>query len=173
MSAPAVRPAHPAELAGLAEAIAAAPLLRRYGSSAPGIERALAAAGERGEVVLVAEDADGGRGLAWFRTAGTLGLGGYLRLLAVAPGGERRGLGAALLAEVERATAADSANLFLLCDAENAGARRFYRRAGYRESGSLPGLVRPGIDEILLWKALAAGSAAAAVKGTRPAPGPR
>lgn len=150
-----IRPARADEVDAIADATAGQPLLARYGSDRASLARALAGALDRGEPVLVAVDDSGAPlGFAWFLTRGTLSLGGYLRLIALAPGAEGRGVGARLLDEVERATSADSRHLFLLVSGFNDGARRFYARRGYREAGTLPSLVKEGIDEILMWKRL-------------------
>ena len=70
------------------------------------------------------------------------------------PGCESRGLGARLMDEVERRTAEASRHLFLLVSSHNEGARRFYARRGYVETGTLPALVRADIDEVIMWKRL-------------------
>jgi ribosomal protein S18 acetylase RimI-like enzyme len=106
-----------------------------------------------GESVLVFDDGVP-RGLAWFVPGGTLGIGGYLRLLAVAPDAHGRGVGTALLAAHEAAVAATARHAFLLVSDFNAAARRFYERHGYRQVGALPGLVLPDVAELLYWKRL-------------------
>jgi ribosomal protein S18 acetylase RimI-like enzyme len=150
-----IRPLDPAELPALARALAEVPLMVRYRREAAALERALAAAHARGEGLLVAAE-DGGAilGLAWFLREGTLALGGYLRLIAVLPGAEGKGTGAALLAAFERETAARSAHAFLLVSDFNAGAQRFYERHGYTRVGALPALVLPDVAEVLYWKRL-------------------
>ena len=64
------------------------------------------------------------------------------------------GVGASLLAAAETAARAVANHLALLATTDNAGARRFYERLGYRHVGDLPGLARPGLDEALYWKTL-------------------
>ena len=150
-----IRNAREADLPGLARAVAAQPLMQRYGTGAETLEQSLRGALARGEELIVVEDAEGACGIAWFLPSGTFALGGYLRLISLFPGHEGRGLGALLLDEVERRTALASRHLFLLCTADNDPALRFYARRGYRDSGLLPDLVRPGIHEVILWKRLA------------------
>ena len=87
-------------------------------------------------------------------TAGTLGVGGYLRLIALAPGQRRAGAGGALLDEVEADVATRARHLFLLVSHWNEGARRFYAARGYAEVGRLPAFVRADTDEIICWKRL-------------------
>src|SRR5262249_45065623 len=93
-------------------------------------------------------------GLAWVIPTRILNGGAYLRLLLVAEAWSGRGLGGRLLAEVEDRARAFSNHLYFLVTADNVGARRFYERHGCRLVGSLPGLVRPDLDEILYYKEL-------------------
>ena len=153
MTSPRVREARSEDLESIALAVAKQPLLARYGTTCAALVDSLTAALARGEGLLVVEESGAIAGLAWFLATGMFGsLGGYLRLIAVAPGHEGRGLGGVLLDEVERRVALASRRLFLLVSHFNEGARRFYARRGYRESGTLPSLVKEGIDEILLWR---------------------
>lgn len=147
-----LRPATAADLPPLAAGLGRLPLLRRYGRGADRIEADLAAALERGEGLLVAEAGGAPAGLAWFLRQGTLGLGGYLRLMAVLPEAQARGVGAALLAAFEAEVAAASAHGFLLCSDFNLDAQRFYERHGWARVGALPGLVLPDVAELIYWK---------------------
>lgn len=177
-----VRPASRNDLAAIAELAAAVvtlPLLQRYGASAAGLCRDLqrladsspqAADGSRSasESLLLAHPAvptvSGGAtgtassaalwGLARFSVSGQFGNGGYLRLLALRPGCEGRGVGALLLSAVEDAVRAHSAVLFLLTSDFNHGAQRFYARQGYVAAGALPDFARAGITEQIFWKRL-------------------
>lgn len=149
-----VRAVDPTEIPALARALAEVPLMVRYGRDAAALERALAGAHGRGEGLLVAEDGGGIRGLAWFLREGTLAMGGYLRLIAMLPGAEGKGAGAALLAAFEAEVGARSAHAFLLVSDFNEGARRFYERHGYVRVGELAGLVLPDVAEVLYWKRL-------------------
>lgn len=150
-----IRPIARSEIPTLAAALATVPLLVRYGNDAARLARALEGALDRGESALVAEEDGVVRGLAWFLTAGTLALGGYLRLIALVPGAEGRGTGVALLRAFEAEAARVSRHAFLLVSDFNAGAIRFYEREGYARVGPLPGLVLPGVAEVLYWKRLA------------------
>jgi ribosomal protein S18 acetylase RimI-like enzyme len=149
-----IRPLAVADLPALARGLAALPLMARYGRTPEKLERALSAALARGEGLLVAEEDGALAGLAWFLPAGTLAMGGYLRLIAVLGAGQGRGTGAALLAAFEAAVATESAHAFLLVSDFNDGAQRFYERHGYRRVGALPDLVLPGVGEVLYWKRL-------------------
>jgi ribosomal protein S18 acetylase RimI-like enzyme len=149
-----IRPLAPADVPALADGLAALPLMVRYGRDARALSRALEAALARGEGLLVAAQGGAPAGLAWFLPAGTLALGGYLRLIAVLAGGEGKGVGAALLRAFEAETARASAHAFLLVSDFNEAAQRFYVREGYQRVGALPGLVLPDVAEVLYWKRL-------------------
>ena len=171
MSRPRIRAALPedaAPLERLAASLVTLPLLARYGTTATGLHTDLlrllpephgATPDER---LLVAERPVSGDGpaatgpelcgLARFSLRGQLGRGGYLRLIALAPGLHGQGLGSLLLAEVERQVAASSSELFLLTSDFNTAAQRFYERHGYARVGQLADYVRPGITELLYWK---------------------
>ena len=149
-----IRPLTREDVPSLAGALAALPLMVRYGRDAAALSRALEAARVRGEGLLVADEGGALRGLAWFLAEGTLALGGYLKLIAVVPGGEGHGTGLALLRAFEAETARRSPHAFLLVSDFNAGAIRFYEREGYVRVGPLPGLVLPDVAELLYWKRL-------------------
>ncbi len=146
-----IRSARREEADPIAATVIDQPLLQRYGTSRDDLAQQLAQAIDQ---VLVAEAANKIVGVAWFLSSGTLGLGGYLKLISVAPGCEGRGIGSALLDEVERRVREKSRHLFLLVSHFNDAAQRFYERRGYQRIGALPSLVKPEIDEILYWKNL-------------------
>jgi ribosomal protein S18 acetylase RimI-like enzyme len=79
-------------------------------------------------------------------------LGAFVALLAVQPAVAGRGLGQALMAQVGGDVLGRRRWLYVSCDRGNRGARRFYRRLGFRQVGVLPDLVRDGRTEILLRK---------------------
>lgn len=149
-----VRDARRDELPDLARRCADQELLRRYGTTAEKLGGFLTRAVDRGDPLLVADEDGTAVGFAWFHTSGTFESGGYLRLIALAPGREGRGLGAALVDEMERRVAQKSPHLFLLVSDFNTAARRFYAHRGYKEVGSLPGFVLPDVAEIICWKRL-------------------
>jgi ribosomal protein S18 acetylase RimI-like enzyme len=148
------RPLEPAEIPALARALAEVPLMIRYRRDASALERSLAAAHARGEGLVVADDGGSIRGLAWFLREGTLAMGGYLKLIAMLPGAEGKGIGAQLLAAFEAETSARSAHAFLLVSDFNAEAQRFYERHGYARVGTLPALVLADVAELVYWKRL-------------------
>jgi ribosomal protein S18 acetylase RimI-like enzyme len=149
-----VRPLVPADVPALAEGLSRLPLMVRYGRDAGRIAADLSRALGRGDGLLV-EEADGAvRGLAWFLRAGTLAMGGYLKLVAVLPGAQGGGAGAALLDAFEAEVASESRHAFLLVSDFNEGAQRFYERHGYVRVGAVPGLVLPDVAEVIYWKRL-------------------
>ena len=150
-----VRPLAPGDVPALCARVVTLPLLVRYRHTAASLAVDLQAGVARGESVLVAEDDDGHPcGLAWFLPRGTFGLGGYLRLIAVAPDAHRRGVGGALLQAFEAAVGMQARHAFLLVSDFNRDAQRFYARHGYVEAGALPQLVLADVDERIYWKRL-------------------
>src|SRR5262245_51300646 len=116
----------------VAAAVGNLELLTRYGATVEGLARDLRGAVERGEGLLVVEEAIPNRpggarpvGFAWFLASGGFARGGYLRLIAVVPGRARRGAGSALLRELEQRVAATTRWLFLLVSDFNVQAQRF------------------------------------------------
>src|SRR5512136_926779 len=147
-----LRPATTADLAALAAGLARLPLMVRYGRAAGRIEADLTAALARGDGLLLAVEEGRPAGLAWFLRTGTFGLGGYLRLMAVLPEAQSRGVGKVLLDAFEQEVAATSAHGFLLCSDFNLAAQRFYERHGWARAGALPGLVLGDVTELIYWK---------------------
>jgi GNAT superfamily N-acetyltransferase len=135
--------------------MAGSPLLRRYGTTLRAASSALTRARAAGDALMVAVAPRGAlMGMAWVVPSRILTGAAYLRLLLVVEARQRAGVGAALLAAAETAARAVSNHLVLLAATDNAGARRFYERHGYRHVGDLPGLTRPGLDEAFYWKTL-------------------
>jgi ribosomal protein S18 acetylase RimI-like enzyme len=104
--------------------------------------------------LLVAEGPVGLLGLCWFLPAGTLALGGYLRLLAVVGEAQDAGVGGELLRAFEAEVGRASRHAFLLVSDFNHGAQRFYERHGYARVGAIPGLVLPDVAELVYWRRL-------------------
>jgi ribosomal protein S18 acetylase RimI-like enzyme len=149
-----LRDATAADLPALAEWLARLPLLVRYGRDGTRLRGDLEAALARGDGLLLALESAAVVGLCWYQPTGTLGMGGYLKLMAVLPGAQARGVGAALLAAFEATVARSSAHGFLLCSDFNASAPAFYQRHGWTRVGALPALVLPDVTELVFWKRL-------------------
>jgi ribosomal protein S18 acetylase RimI-like enzyme len=149
-----VRPLAAADVPALAAALAELPLLQRYRRDQAALASSLGAALARGEGLLAAEAEGRVAGLCWYLPSGTLGMGAYLKLLAVAGDAQRAGTGARLLEAFEAAVALESRHAFLLVSDFNQGARRFYERRGYARVGAIPGLVLPDVAELVYWKRL-------------------
>jgi GNAT superfamily N-acetyltransferase len=137
----------------MATLMATSPLLRRYRVTTRGAKASLAEALRERDLVIAAVDGGDVVGLAWVVITRVLDRAAYLRLLLVAETHQSGGLGAAMLARVEReARASRCRHLVLLVTKTNRRARSFYERHGYAHVGDLPGFVRPGIAESLYMK---------------------
>lgn len=150
-----VRPLASGDLVPLCDAVTRLPLLQRYGHTPEALAAALRSAPDQGDRIFVYDDGRGPEGLAWLATGGTLGLGGYLRLIAVAPHALGRQIGTALLTAFEATVEEKSRHAFLLVSDFNTAAQRFYQRHGYRQVGAMPTLILPDVDELIFWKRLA------------------
>jgi len=149
-----IRPATAADLAPLAAGLARLDLMRRYGREEPKLAADLSQAHARGEGLLLSVEDGRPTGVAWFLRQGTLGMGGYLKLMAVLPGAHSRGVGSRLLMAFEADLAESTGHAFLLCSDFNASAQAFYERHGWQRVGALPGLVLPDVAELIYWKRL-------------------
>ncbi len=142
-----------AHVGRIATLMASSPLLRRYRVTARGAKASLAEALRERDLLLVTVDGDAVVGLAWAITTRALDRAAYLRLLIVSEEHRSRGIGAALLARVEReARAWRCRHLVLLVTKTNRRARSFYEDHGYAHVGDLAGFVRAGVAESLYLK---------------------
>jgi ribosomal protein S18 acetylase RimI-like enzyme len=142
------------ELPALAAGLARLPLMERYERSEEKLRADLHAAAARGDGLIGAEVGGTLAGFCWFMLHGTLGMGGYLKLIAVLDGARGRGTGTALLSAYEAEVARASAHGFLLVSDFNESAQRFYERHGWSRVGAIPKLVLPDVDELVYWKRL-------------------
>jgi GNAT superfamily N-acetyltransferase len=141
------------DLPALAGLMAASALLARYRVSQNTALASLREALTSDDVVLVSGEPP--EGFAWLTFAPRMLNGAaYLRLLLVAESVLGAGRGTRLLQAAEVAARGRANHLYLLCTTDNADARRFYERHGYRHVGDLPGLVWPDLDEALYHKSL-------------------
>jgi GNAT superfamily N-acetyltransferase len=149
-----IAPASAADLPDMAHLMAVSALLQRYRVTEPAALRSLTRAFEAGDVLLVSREHTL-TGLAWLIFAPrVLNGAAYVRLLLVAESARGTGIGSRLLAAAESRARATSNHVYLLATTDNAAARRFYERHGYRHVGDLPGLVWPDLDEALYHKVL-------------------
>jgi ribosomal protein S18 acetylase RimI-like enzyme len=119
-----------------------------------GFDACLAACTSSADVLEIAERGGERCGLVLVRPSGVAGA-PYIVSIAVAPAFRGLGVGAALLAHVERACAGRSKHLFLCVSSFNPRARRFYERHGFEAVGTLKAFLIEGADEILMHKRLA------------------
>lgn len=113
-----------------------------------------------GDVLEIAE-LDGERsGFVLVRPSGVAGA-PYVKSIAVSPDHRGRGVGAALLAHVERSYEARARHLFLCVSSFNSRARRFYERLGYHPVGVIEDFLIDGADEVLMYKRLGVPEASA------------
>ena len=90
---------------------------------------------------------------------------GYIQIICVAPEARGRGVGTGLMRFAEQRVFKKSPNVFICVSLFNKGARRLYRRLGYKRIGILKDFIRKGFDELLLRKTLGP------LGGFRPRPG--
>ena len=144
-----------AHVPGLVRLMTGSPLLSRYGVTRRGARTTLLEGLRERDTLLVALEGGQILGLAWAIATRALDRAAYLRLLLVAEGEQSRGIGAALLGEVERRMrVSGSRHLVLLVTTTNRRGRAFYARQGYRHVGDLPHFARPAIGESLYAKSL-------------------
>ena len=142
-----------AHIEQLAALMASSPLLRRYRVTVRGAKASLTEALRARDLLLVATESESVLGFAWAIITRALDRSAYLRLLLISEEHQSRGIGAALLARVEReARVSRCRHLVLLVTRTNRRARSFYERHRYAHIGDLAGFVRPGIAESLYLK---------------------
>ena len=151
---PAIDHATASDIDALATLMAAAPLQQRYGVTREAALAALRTGLAEGDTLLVARAGGEVTGLAWLVFTRAFNQAAYLRLLLVAPGRQRAGLGTALLHAAETAARVGANHLYMHVTADNADARRFYERHGYRHLADRPGYVLPHLDEALYTRTL-------------------
>ena len=128
------------------------PLFCSYGFTGPTAGSALRAAlADERSVLVAAVREDLVAGFAWFVRRGAFDRSGYLRIIAVHPDMQRRGVGSCLLDWLEERHGA-AAGVAVLVSEPNSVARAFYERRGYGLCGRLPDYVRAGAVECLYFR---------------------
>ena len=131
------------------------PLWRdRYGYDSEAAGRDLLYAVSHGDVVLGAFEGSQLCGFAWFIERGAFARSPYLRLIAVDPTVQSRGVGAELLQAGEALFRPKTKFMFLLVSDFNTRGHKFYRDQGYTQVGALADFVLPGVSELLFSKRL-------------------
>lgn len=139
------------DVPALAEILASQDPWRKLGFGRDDCRRLLERADQ--QILTATDSRDHVVALAGWVQRGVIGQ-PYLNLLAVSPGVQGRGIGAALLREVEHRAFETSRNLFLCVSGFNERARRFYLREGYEEIGVIQDFLVAGCDEVLMRKSL-------------------
>lgn len=148
-----ISPLSAAGIAALTPAMAAIDPWRRLGI---GAERLAASLGSSRPDVMSFEARWGAApcGLLSMRLDWLFGP--YIRLLAVVPDAQSKGVGTALIGRaIDTATMRGDGNLWVCASAFNEAAIAFYERQGFRRIGTLTGLVIASEDEVLLRRQLA------------------
>jgi ribosomal protein S18 acetylase RimI-like enzyme len=148
----AIRPLRDADVDACAAIMAGLPLWHAYGVTIASARETFTAALHGAAQVQVADDSGRVLGFVEYLPRGTFGHSGYVWAVGVAADAQGRGIGARLMDAAEADIFAAGPNIFLLVNAGNAGAHRFYAGRGYRRIGELPDYVRPGITEVLYRK---------------------
>ena len=115
--------------------------------------RDLLYASSHGDYVLGAFDKEV-IGFCWIVPKGGFGRSPYLRLIAVNPHTQSKGIGATLLDRAEADFKKTSKHLFLMVSDFNSRAQAFYAARGYHRVGNVPQFVLPTVDEQIWMKEL-------------------
>jgi ribosomal protein S18 acetylase RimI-like enzyme len=140
-----------ADLPACAAIAGTSELFARYGrDTAAALASLEGAHQDPGAEILVARLGETIAGFAWVVERGGFDRAAYLRLIAVAETQRGRGVGAGIIAELERRHG--GSGLFLLVSDFNQAAQRFYQRLGYRQVGTIESFAHPDIDELIYYK---------------------
>lgn len=119
------------------------------------LARSLSRAAENGELYLACDESGRLLGAMKVSMRGFCGLYPYLGLLGVHADSRGLGVGAFLMAELEKMTLESGARRVTLMVSDfNKGGQRFYERLGYRKLGEIPDAAKEGITELVLIKDL-------------------
>ncbi|MCL4236328.1 MAG: GNAT family N-acetyltransferase [Deltaproteobacteria bacterium] len=139
------------EVAAVADIMMASEPWAKYGYERRTIEDFLVGTVEAG-MARVVTPTDGPREVVGVATVQPGFLGGrYLELLALRDDRRGRGLGRRVIEAVCYEMPVHMRDLFVLVAESNQKAISFYRHLGFRDVGDLPGLIRLGKVERLIW----------------------
>ncbi len=144
------REAKAGDYGAMAEALALDPFWASYGVTGERIHHLLKQALTQGSVWV----AGNGFGWVWYLDKGGFERAGYIRLLAVHPEHQGKGVGPFLVSQLESQVKGKTPGLFVLASDHNPRAQRLYAKLGYREVGRIPDFVLPGVEEVVFWKPL-------------------
>ena len=147
-----IRPLEERDVEACAEIMMGLPLWRRYGATQKDAQALFAGAARGTPSGRVAERKGRVAGFVVYSLRGTFDHSGYVRAVGVRAGEQGHGVGTLLMDAAEEEILARGPNVFLLVSKENAAARRFYERRGYREIGEIADYVAPGLAEVLYRK---------------------
>jgi ribosomal protein S18 acetylase RimI-like enzyme len=148
-----LRPMASGDLAACAEIVDGLDFFQGWGLTGAEVQQLLSEAlGASASDLRVATSGGEVVGFTWVIVRGAFDRSAYLRLIAVHEEARGTGVGRAMMAGLE-ADLLDTTDLTLLVSEGNSGAREFYGSLGYRQVGSLPDYVQPGVTECIYFKA--------------------
>ena len=147
-----LRPIQSIDIVPLAQLMAANSLWQRYNVTEASAAQRLQNGLDQQATIIVAEVEGEPVGFIWLAERGAFNRSGYIMLIGVRADRQGQGVGRALLLAAESALFTQVADLFLLVSDFNQAAQAFYQRLGYRQVGSIPDYVVPGITELIFHK---------------------
>lgn len=152
MTAVTIRPMTADDIPTIVAWMLETPLWQRYGVTADSSAARFEAGLAQGDLLLAADTDEPACGFVWVLPRGAFGRWPYIRLIGVKSSQQGKGIGEALMREVE--SRIDATDLFLLVSDFNLSAQRFYQRLGFEQIGLITGFVQPDIDEVIMRKKL-------------------
>ena len=120
------------------------------------LQRYLSRAAAAGELYVAYDEENRPIGVMKVAMRGFCGLYPYLNIIGVHAKNRGKGIGAFLMAELERMTLASGAKrVALLVSDSNEAGQRFYERLGYWTLGVIPNALNEGVNELVMIKDLA------------------
>lgn len=149
-----ITPANSTQLKTMAQIVAQNPLFAQYGLSEEGAFNLLKKNFKNKNAgFFVATQNKSILGFAWVEETGAFARSPYLRLIALAPPAQGKGVGAILMQHIERIYLhKQKKGFFLLTTSTNRTARRFYESLGYKKIGLIRDYVHCGLHECIYFK---------------------